>query len=382
MKYSRAFEVERASVDPEKGTFRATVFTGGEASDGHILSIPGGDIPDSIPLFVNHNADPTSQLGTLHLEARDDNEVVMRGEIFTEGEGAEADIRRDIVAKMAAGHVSRLSGRWDADESDILPRTRLPKDHPAFVDSDAAKRDFRFRRGALFEKWRALEGSIVGIGSDPAATMRTFSEDPEASEEIRTFWRGVSELEEEVESLASEPEPETTEEVRSEETLTFAGDVVVGIDPEVTITEAPTTDEQGRSIRTDAENEAAFLIAFNKACRDMIERGIDPEDMAREFEEAKIEAQPSEVDVLRKELTQVRQEIAELREGRVHGTADGPIDARYVTKILQDGREQMKSDLAQQARDYIALRRGARIEDEARRLAAQKIEALLEAKRR
>ena len=357
MKYSRAFEVERSSVDPEKGTFRATVFTGGEASDGHILNIAGGDIPESIPLFVNHEADPRSQLGTLHFDSRNDNEVVMRGEIFTEGEGAEADIRRDIVAKMAAGHVSRLSGRWDTEDGNMQRRTSLPKDHPAFVDETRAKSDFRFRMGVLFEKWRALEGSIVGIGADPAAVMREFGEDPELSDSVRAFWRGLAEEESEVES--------DPQEIPVEAGLTEIPEELVREEPEPV-----------------APQEVDFLASFSKACREMIERGIDPEEMVRELEEARIDTQPSEVEVLRNELTQVRQEIAELREGRVWGTADSPIKtAKDLKDMIQEGRKDMKNDLAQQVRDYVAMRRGARIEDEARLLAAQKIESLL-AKRR
>jgi hypothetical protein len=117
--HERAFEISRASVNEETGEFRATLFTSGEASDGHILNIPGGDVPKRMPLFINHSADPTTQLGSIYLDGRDDRAIQVRGQIMLEGEGREAEIRRDILAKIAAGHVSRMSGRWDADDKNV-----------------------------------------------------------------------------------------------------------------------------------------------------------------------------------------------------------------------------------------------------------------------
>jgi len=185
--YTRQFDVERASVDPEAGTFEAVLFTDGEASDGHVLNIQGGKIPDRMPLFVNHSADPTTQLGSLYLAGVDDHKVRVRGEVFTEGEGAPLEVRRDLLAKMAAGHVSRMSGRWDARDKDVKRRVNLPSDHPAFVD-DAKETESRKRWGLYFEKWQAMEGSIVGLGADPQAVMR-WARDEETPEAVRDFWR-------------------------------------------------------------------------------------------------------------------------------------------------------------------------------------------------
>jgi len=43
--------------------------------------------------------------------------------------------------------------------------------------------------GLYFDKWRAMEGSVVGLGADPQAVMR-WANDAEAPEAVREFWRG------------------------------------------------------------------------------------------------------------------------------------------------------------------------------------------------
>ena len=185
--HTRIFSVERSTVDPEAGTFEAVLFTDGEASDGHILSIKGGKIPERMPLFVNHAADPTTQLGSLYYAGKGDHEVRVRGEIMLDGEGAPLEVRRDLLAKMAAGHVSRMSGRWDADDKDAKRRVNLPSDHPAFVD-EKKETESRKRWGYYFEKWQAMEGSVVGLGADPQAVMR-WARDEDSPECVRDFWK-------------------------------------------------------------------------------------------------------------------------------------------------------------------------------------------------
>lgn len=54
MKYRRTMSVERNSMDLETGKFPALLFTDGEASDGHILNIAGGEIPARMPMFLDH----------------------------------------------------------------------------------------------------------------------------------------------------------------------------------------------------------------------------------------------------------------------------------------------------------------------------------------
>lgn len=182
--YKRSIEIERAQVDSTSGEFRAVVFTNGEASDGHILDMRGGQLADDMPLFVGHFADPIDQLGTLYPDARSESEIVYRGVIETGGEGAMADIRRDLLLKMSNGHVKRMSGRWDAEPEHVRRRSDLAKDHFAYAGDGASPVQ---RAGSFFEQWRAVEGSIVGLGADPAATMRWARE--ASSEPVERFWQ-------------------------------------------------------------------------------------------------------------------------------------------------------------------------------------------------
>ncbi len=182
--YKRTLELDRAHVDADSGEFECVLFTSGEASDGHILNIRGGVLPDDMPLFVGHWADPIDQLGTLYPASRTETEAIYRGHIETGGSGANADIRRDLLLKMANGHVKRMSGRWDADAEHVTRRSELPKDHPAFVAGNAP---YPQRSGMFFDQWRAVEGSIVGLGADPSATMRWARESE--SKAVRAFWR-------------------------------------------------------------------------------------------------------------------------------------------------------------------------------------------------
>lgn len=185
MSHTRIAQV-RAGSTKTPGHFEAVLFTSGEASDGHILDIDGASLPERMPMFVNHFPDPTEQVGTFY-PRREGDVIVVRGEILMEGEGAAADIRRDLDAKIRAGHVGSVSGRWDvnADDADaVVARTSLPKSHPAHVPSDA--RGVK-RHGQLFKRWRAVEGSIVGLGADPAAVMR-FATDLDRPQHVRAFW--------------------------------------------------------------------------------------------------------------------------------------------------------------------------------------------------
>ena len=183
--YRREFSFERASLNTDTGTFRAVIYTDGEASDGHILDIAGGELPERMPLFVNHNADPTTQLGVLTDPVRGKHSVEYTGQILLDGEGPTAAIRRDILLKMDRGLLEQFSGRWDASDKDVVRRVNLPSDHPAFVDSEKATSSQRW--GMYFKKWNALEGSLVGLGADPAAKLRWAEE--AADESVAQFWR-------------------------------------------------------------------------------------------------------------------------------------------------------------------------------------------------
>jgi hypothetical protein len=284
--FSRHFEVERASVDPEAGTFEAVLFTDGEASDGHILNIGGGKIPERMPLFVNHSSDPTTQLGSLHYVESTEHKVRVRGQVLTEGVGAPLEVRQDLLVKMAAGHVSRMSGRWDAEDKNIKRRINLPSDHPAFVD-DSKESESRRRWGLYFDKWTAMEGSVVGLGADPQAVMR-WANDGEASEPVRAFWREqISEAQEAGvlanlsnaarEALSAGITPEAIGEcvsgvvpVGALTTVTFASTGTFAVDEDGAVNRID-DDETGE----DREEIEAEIEALGEALGARIEAGIE-----------------------------------------------------------------------------------------------------------
>ncbi len=61
----RSFEIERGSIDLETGEFPIILATEGEATDGHMLNVRGGSIPDQIPLQVAHANSPLQTLGSI-----------------------------------------------------------------------------------------------------------------------------------------------------------------------------------------------------------------------------------------------------------------------------------------------------------------------------
>jgi hypothetical protein len=186
--YSRDIEIERADVDLETGKVRSIpIFTGGKASDGHILNVLGAEKVKDMPWFVQHEADPRTQIGTLFKQRVEGNALVYDGDILTEGVGAEAEVRRDLLLKIARGIVKRLSGRWEANPKDVTPRTELPTDHPAYINPKKAT--WAEAQGLYFHKWRPMEGSLVGLGADQDAQLREWAEDQSVSEAVRSFYR-------------------------------------------------------------------------------------------------------------------------------------------------------------------------------------------------
>jgi hypothetical protein len=193
VKFRRTLEIERAAVNAETGEFPATLFTDGEASDGHILNVAGGSSPARIPLFANHYADPTFTLGSLRAPVKDEHRIRYTGQIeLGAPDGAMTDVRRDVLFMIGAGHLNALSGRWDAEPKDVVYRTELPKTHPAYVDPSVEVNP-RKKYGLYFKKWRALEGSIVGLGADPKALIGRALEaaTPDAA---RLFWRDFAQV--------------------------------------------------------------------------------------------------------------------------------------------------------------------------------------------
>lgn len=190
--HRRQFAIERNTVDPEAGTFTALLFSQGEASDGHIIDIDGLEIPDRMPLFINHVADPVSQLGTLTPGDRVMQDGIpgreVHGSIETDGSGDLADIRRDVLMRMSRGQLTNFSGRWDAEDGDVVRRVNLPEDHFAHVDSKTA--GYPQVGGLYFEKSVAQEGSLVGLGADPTAKLRWW-EAEDVPQAARTAYRAV-----------------------------------------------------------------------------------------------------------------------------------------------------------------------------------------------
>lgn len=184
--YQRIAPIERGVIDMETGEFPATLFTDGEASDGHILDIAGAVIPERMPMFVNHDADPTMQLGSIVGAKRTDHEIKVTGQIELQGDGALGDIRRDVALMMSRGHVSQMSGKWDSEPSATKRRSDLPREHFAYSKGG----------GYYFGRWQAMEGSIVGLGADPRAVIGRAS-DVALPDHVRSFWRAFQAEQEE-----------------------------------------------------------------------------------------------------------------------------------------------------------------------------------------
>lgn len=178
----------------EDGSFRMTLATDGEASDGDILSIEGGQIPERMPLLLSHYNDPTATAGSVVDPIKETlsspKRLVATGKIELGGDGALADVRRDVAYMIGRGHIGAVSVRWDALEGGEPPvsRTSLPTDHHAFVDGD--KENSARKRGGLFwPQWRALEGSIVALGADPQALIGRAEQ---TTGEVRQFWQEMA----------------------------------------------------------------------------------------------------------------------------------------------------------------------------------------------
>jgi len=192
--YQRTCQIERAEGDPP-GQLSGILATDGEASDGDILDIDGGQIPKRAPLLFGHQ-DWTGDrnLGSWERFEKESNPKasklggkVIRGtaQIELGGSGAPQAWRDDIAHMIDKGHIGALSVRW-SPVGDPIRRVNLPSDHAAFVDSQTA--DGNKRWGLFFPKWRLLEGSVVTLGADPAALIGRMRS---AEGDVRSQWREV-----------------------------------------------------------------------------------------------------------------------------------------------------------------------------------------------
>jgi hypothetical protein len=190
MDYERTSTIDRAEGGAA-GRLSGILVSDGEASDGHILDIAGGDLPKRAPLLFGH--DDVS--GSSNLGSWDSFEKIplkkgaaIRGtaQIEQDGQGVQQEWRDDIALMIQKKHINQFSVRW-SETGDPIPRINLPSDHPAFVDAQKEKSS-RKRWGLFFPKWRLLEGSVVTLGADPNALIGRMNA---CSEGLRPFYRGM-----------------------------------------------------------------------------------------------------------------------------------------------------------------------------------------------
>jgi hypothetical protein len=191
--------------------------TNGEATDGHIVDVSSLKVPDTLPMFPNHVADPLGRLGQLHTPRKSGKgqtlggrRLHMTGRIDLEGEGALADIRRDVAHGIHVGDITQMSGRWTGGTE--TARSGLPKNHWAFSDGGY--------RGLLFEGSAMREGSVVGLGSDEAALIGR-SHDLGKPEHVRNFYNTL--INGEAEDVADLFEEIELEEIELEEIALTGG---------------------------------------------------------------------------------------------------------------------------------------------------------------
>ena len=290
--YERLLRV--AAPDPESGTFKMTLATEGEASDGHVLSIEGGEIPERMPLLVSHMNDPKEAVGSItharkHLTTSPPR-ITALGAVELDGDGPSASIRRDLMHMVARGHVNAVSIRWDFDPKHAIRRAELPKDHPHHVKEDGPK-----RYGIYFKRWRALEGSIVALGADPLALI---ARSDESEEPLRSFWR----------SFAADAEPKQPESPK-------------------------------------APDPASLRAAFAAQVREMIAQGIDLDALAAEIESARPAEVPDTAALLAR-IAALEQKLESV-EGRVLGEPTPPRMIESLRNALEGIRQDRLAALAE-----------------------------------
>ncbi len=166
--------LERAADTGTTGEISGVLATDGEASDGDILHIPGGQMSAPMPLLFGHDTlplgDALRHLGSWSGFTKGEHEIRGTARIELDaGEGASLEFRKDVAAMVGAGHINALSIRWEPTKPPQR-RVNLPEDHYAFVN-DATEKDPRKRYGYFFPGWRGLEGSIVTLGADRDAMI-------------------------------------------------------------------------------------------------------------------------------------------------------------------------------------------------------------------
>lgn len=160
-------EIERGTMNLESGEFPMTLATDGEASDGHILNIDGAVTQTRMPLLFNHwSSESIPALGSVVEPRKDGGRLRATGRFNMNGEDTLADLRRGIAQLVNDGDLRSVSVRWEGIKQ--MRRTALPENHPAYVKPGAGGPK---EWGVYFDKWRALEGSVVWGGADPKALI-------------------------------------------------------------------------------------------------------------------------------------------------------------------------------------------------------------------
>lgn len=183
--------IERQAEGAEAGVHSGLLASDGEASDAHILNIPGGEIPESPPLLFGHDDfTGTGNLGSWRSFKKSSNgkklgDGKLRGDFGIElsGKGSQLDWRADVDHMIGKGHIQGLSIRWEEVDEPVR-RINLPSDHIAFIDPKEATG--RQEWGLFFDKWRMLEGSVVTLGADPSALIGRMNE---SEGDVRSYWR-------------------------------------------------------------------------------------------------------------------------------------------------------------------------------------------------
>lgn len=186
--YRRTITLERAADTP-LGVIRAVLATDGEASDGHVLAIRGGEVGAGIPLLFGHDASSgRSNLGSWRSFTYKPHEIHGEAQIELDGAGEQRAWREDVAHMVAAGHIGAVSVRWEPIGKPVK-RTALAPKHPAYVDAER-ETDWAKLNGYYFPAWRALEGSVVTLGADKAALIKRSLE---TSGRVAELWREAAE---------------------------------------------------------------------------------------------------------------------------------------------------------------------------------------------
>ena len=244
----RELQLKRGVIDLETGEFPVTLATNGEAADGHILNVQGMEVPERVPMFVNHLSDPTLRMGSLSDASKDGKanrlgamRLRMLARIDMDGDSTSADIRRDVAQGISLGDITGMSVRWDPI-GEPTPRSGLSKTHWAYSEAGARG----YSPPMYFPESRVLEGSIVGVPADGEALIGR-ANDLEKPEHVREFYRELT-LGDPVQAMrhASDLEQQISELRESVELLQAARDEPDSPDPEPVgepVSDAPSRSE-------------------------------------------------------------------------------------------------------------------------------------------